>query len=192
MKYVLPLLAMFSLCFTAAFAEELPEDLQDMQNKYKNRMKVWALNDDDVEENDLDYFEITFQTRQDRRDEGELKYQLRIAVQLTDKKTKEVVYSRTTTAPKDLPEQESGDGSYGGYTEWAFRIPFGQLKKPKLTACAIEFGFTEGSTFVPVATLYDDVDSIDEILKGGGTKVRMRCTQNEHFIVRGADRGGRR
>ena len=188
MKYARPLLALLILGFSATIAEPLPENLKDMQSKYKNHMKVWDLNDDDIEINDVDYFEMTFQTRQDRRDEGKLEYQLRVAVQLTDKKTKEVVYAQTTAAPKPLPDREVGEGSYGGYTEWAFRIPFGTMKKPKLTACAIEFGFTQGSTFVPVATLYDDVDSLDEILKGGGTEVGIRCTRNEHFIVTGGDR----
>lgn len=193
MKYALPLLAVLSLGIAATGAE-LSEELKDLQDKYKSHMKVWNLDDDDIEENNKEYFVLSFLTRQDIRDEGVLKYQLYVTIQVTDKKTETTVYAQTISTPEPLPDEDSED-RYDGQTQWEFRIPFGEMKKPKLSACAIEFGFTEGSRFVPVATLYEDVDSADEIMNGDGTKVRMHCTQNEHSIRTAGDRspgsGGR-
>ncbi len=174
------MLSIFTLLcvYCSAGAEALPDYLQDMQEDYQGRIKVWAIKDDDVEDdNDNEFFVLQFESRQDDRDEGKLDYQMRVTVQLTDKKTKEVVYAQTTKVPRPLPPNDW----YADHTAWEFRIPFGDLKKPKLTAYAIEFGFLKDSHFVPVGVDYDEVDNAEEILKGGGTKVRMKCTRSAHY-----------
>jgi len=177
MKRILSILILLSICGPVV-AEALPDYLQDMQEKYKGRIKVWAVEDDDFEDdNDNEFFVLKFESRQDDRDEGKLDYQMRVTVQLTDKRTKEVVYAQATKVPRPLPPNDW----YSDHTAWEFRIPFGNLKKPKLTAYAVEFGFLKDSYFVPVGVEYDEVDSAEDILKGGGTKVRMRCTRSAHY-----------
>ncbi|MDH3346317.1 MAG: hypothetical protein OEL75_03955, partial [Kiritimatiellaceae bacterium] len=150
---------------------KLPEELQKKCKQYNGRIKVWGVADSDYEnDNDEDIFVLKFQSRQDPND-SDLKYKMRVTVQLTDKKTKEVVYAQTSHNPRSVGPD------YAGYTEWAFEIPFGNLKKPKLTAYAIEFGFIEDSHFVPVGVDYDDVECAEEITEGEGTKVKMKRTK---------------
>ena len=183
MKRILFILTVLATTLSLT-AEELPDYLVDLQDDYDGRLKVWELKDDDIEDRKgNDVFVIQFKTRQDIRDEGKENYQLCVTVQLTDKKTKMIVFSQSTMTPHPLPP-DAPQTRYAGYTEWEFQIPFGKLTRPKLSACTIEFGLTKDSFFVPVATLFEDVDSADEIMKGEGTKVKMKCTVNsKHFIV---------
>lgn len=162
--------------FLSATAAELPVYLTEMAEKYSNGMKVWAIEDDDMEDEDEnEFFVLQFESRQDKRD-NDLNYQMRVTVQLTDKKTKTVVYAQTTHNPRPVSEEW-----YADHTAWEFQIPFGQLEKPKMTACVIEFGFMKDTYFVPVAMDCDNADTPEEILEGGGTKVNMKCTESSHY-----------
>jgi len=176
MKRILSALIFLSITFSVT-AEELPDYLQDMKEKYEGRMKVWDIKDDDVEDkNGNDVFVLKFESRQDKRDR-DLNYLMRVTVQLTDKRTKAVVYAQTRKKPSSKPSLDW----YADHTEWEFQIPFGQLQKPKLTAYVIEFGFMKDSRFVPVAVDCDDVETPEEIMEGGGTKVAMKCTRSRHI-----------
>jgi len=178
MKTILSILILFSI-FLSTTADELPSYLTELAEEYENRMKVWAVTDDDFEDdNDNEFTVIKFQTCQDERDEGKEEYQVRVTVQLTDKKTKTIVYAQATEKPTRLPSNDT----YADHTAWEFRIPFGSQQKPKLTACVIEFGFIKDKYFVPVNADYDKVDSAEEIMTGEGSKVDMKCTiRSAHY-----------
>lgn len=95
---------------------------------------------------------------------------MRITVQLKDRKTETVVFSQITeTAPK---VKKSKLDRYGMHL-WECRIPYGSMKRPKLSACAVEMGFEKKECFVPVSADYDKVDSAEEIIKGEGSEVEM-------------------
>jgi len=138
---------------------------------------VWQVNDDDIEdENDNKYFILEFESRQDDRD-TDLDYQMRVTVQLTDKKTKEVVYAQTMYKPHPIP----GNDKYADHTAWKYQIPFDFLIRPKLTAYVIEFGFMQDSYFVPVAVECDDAETPEEIIEAGGKEVKMECIYCSHY-----------
>lgn len=176
MKRILSVLTL-SLSLSA-IAGELPEDIQELRDSLNGHMKIWAVKDDDFEDdNDNEFFVLKFESCQDDRDEGKADYLMRVTVQLTDKKSGAVIYAQTSRKPKPLPP----DDKYADHTKWEFQIPFGQMKKPKLTGCVIEFGFKNGSVLVPVDVYCDDVDTPEEIMNGEGTRVKMRCTRSTHY-----------
>jgi hypothetical protein len=171
MKYLLSLM-MFFYSFVSISAAELPEYLQELKEDYESKMKVWAIEDDDFEDDDdKEWFVLKFCSTQDDTNKSiKLNYLMRVTVQLTDKKTDTVVFAQMEREKiKTINHMEY----YSGRTEWQFWIPFGEMKKPKLTAYAIEFGFKQDGYFVPVAVDYDGVESAEEILEGGGQNVTM-------------------
>ena len=176
MKHLISALVLSVICLSTSLGE-LPEHLEELKGDYENRIKVWGVLDDDIEdENENEFFIIKFKSFQDYR-ASDLDYKMRVTVQLTDKKTKSVVFAQATKKP-----QLMSSSHYAGYTEWTFRVPYGKLNRPKLTAYAIEFGFMEDSFFLAVAVDFDDVDSAEEIMEGEGTEVKMMCSQSEHMI----------
>ena len=100
---------------------------------------------DSEDDDDNEFFMLEFESRQDERDR-DLKYQMRVTVQLNDKKTKKVVYAQTTYEPPELPPNDH----YADHTAWEFRIPFWMfLKRPKLEAYIIEFVIIENGKNIP-------------------------------------------
>jgi len=177
MKRLLSILILFSIFFSAT-AADLPDDLKELQKEYKGQIKIWGVNDDDFEdEDDNEFFVLTFQSCQDER-KPDLNYLMRVTVQLTDKKTGSTVFAQTKKKPRPVPL----DGKYANSTKWGFQVPFGEMKKPKLTAYAIEFGIMKDGTFVPVGFEYDEVESAEQIMTGEGTEVKMKNTLSQHQI----------
>lgn len=113
---------------------------------------------------------------QDKRD-NHLSYEMQVTVQLTDKKTGTVGFAQVIDAPGPITDLDR----YAGYTNWEFRIPFGDMKNPKLTACVIEFGFVKQDLFIPISVFCDDVDSAEEIISAGGTELSMKSRGGKHF-----------
>lgn len=177
MKYIFLSLFSFSLFFFAT-ADELPKHLQELKEDYENKIKVWGVNDDDVEDdNDNKFFVLKFCSRQDDNDKSViLNYWMHVTVRLTDRKTQTVVFAQAEQKSRPIRDMTY----YAGQTDWEYRIPFGQMKKPKLDAYAIEFGFRQDGNFVPVAVEYDDVEFAEEILAGEGTKVNMIFVRSQH------------
>ena len=174
MRFIFLTVALFC-SFISVTADELPEYLQELKEDYENKIKVWAIDDDDFEDDDeKEWFILKFCTSQDDNDKSvQLSYRLRITVQLTDKKTDTVVFSQIEWDKIKIIGDMVG---YTGRTDWQFWIPFGEMKKPKLTAYVIEFGLKRDGYFVPVAVECDGVESAEEITEGGGSKVKMYHT----------------
>lgn len=171
MKYLLACLVLF-VSFSAATSAELPQDLADLAEEYESGMRIFGINDDDYEDkNENEFFTLNFETQVDPT-KGDPGYLVRVTVQLHDKKTDTQVFAQTEQRVKTIPEKGTGQSTL------MFEIPYGTMKRPKMTACAIELGFKKNGQFIPVVTDYDKVDSADEIMSGEGSKVRMSCTKN--------------
>lgn len=176
MKYLFAVLVLFATFFSAS-AADLPDYLKDLQEKYANGMNVVSVSDDDFkDDNDNKFFVLKIVSRQDDR-VTDLDYLMRVTFQLTDKKAKSVVFCQVEKKPRPVPPADY----YADRTDWEIRLPFGQLKRPKLTAYAVEFGFRMDGYFVPVATDYDKVDSAEEILNGEGTEMKTDYMSCAHW-----------
>jgi len=177
MKRLLSVLILFSIFFsTTTIAAELPANLKELQEELGDKIKLMSVDDDDFEDdNDNEFFVLMVKSSQDERD-IDMRPLMRVTVRLFDKKTKTTVFAQVEKKAGKLP----GNDRYAGSTKWEFHIPFGDMKKPKLVAYAVEFGVMEGSTFVPGAFEYDDVESAEEIMNGEGTKVKMTCPVSKH------------
>lgn len=176
MKGLLELLIIF-VAFFSVTAEEIPEYLLDMADEYGDNTRLFSINDDDVEdENGNDFFVLKFCTFQDDTHEKPFGYTLRVTVQLTDRKTQTVVFDQIE---ENIPQRKIGKMTYYEGHAWEYQIPFGEMKRPKLSAYAIEFGFEKDGHFVILAADYDKVDSADEILNGEGHEVKMKRTRQD-------------
>jgi hypothetical protein len=158
-------------------AAALPsEEVEKLQDKYKGHMKVWAVTEDDYETGSgKEFFVLKFQSRQDIRD-NDLKYEMHVTVQLTDKKTGITGYAEAFESPGPITDIDR----YINYTMWEFRIPFGDMKKPKMTACVIEFGFVHQGQFIPISVECDKADSSEQIIAAGGTELDIKCRTAAH------------
>lgn len=174
LRYIFSLLAL-GLYTSAA---EISEEVEKLQDDYKGHMKFWGIADDVYEAaSGKEYFVLKFQSRQDVRD-NDLNYEMHVTIQLTDKKTKTIGYAESIDSPGPVDVDK-----YLGYSDWEFRIPFNGMKKPKMTAYAIEFGFIKGGQFIPIYTDYDKVESAEEIVAAGGAKLEMKCRQaGRHWV----------
>ncbi len=157
-------------------AAELSEEIEKLQDKYKGHMKVWAVTEDDYETSSgKQFFVLKFESRQDIRD-NDLKYEMHVTVQLTDRKTGITGYAEAFESPGPIVDVDR----YINYTTWEFRIPFGEMKKPKMTACVIEFGFVHQGQFIPVSVVCDKADSSEEIIAAGGIELDIKCRRAAH------------
>lgn len=172
-RFILILLTL-GLCAAAA---EVSEEVEKLQNEYKGRMKVWAVEEDEYEApNGKEFLVLKFESRQDIRD-TDLNYEMHVTVQLTDKKTKTVTFAKAV----DVPGAITDINRYADHTAWEYRIPFGNMQKPKLTAYAIEFGFLKEGEFIPIAAEYDKVESAEEIAAAGGKEIKMQSRGGRHY-----------
>lgn len=175
MKHLLTGLILTALTLSAT-AAELPDYLKKMAEKYENGMALINFNDDDMEDdNGNEFIVFTFGSRQDEREKRE--FSMRVTVQLSDKKTKTSGFAQMVTSPHRVPK------NYAGQTDWEFRIPFGDMKKPKVSAYAVEFGFTQDSYFVPVVAEYEDTESAEEITKGKKPDLKIKQTKCTHWYI---------
>lgn len=175
MQYIRSILILLTLTLRVG-AAEISEEVQELQDDYKGRMKVWAITDDYYENSrGNEYFVLKFESRQDTRDNN-LNYEMHVTVQLTDKKTELTGYAQIVEVPGPIRDVDN----YADHTAWEFRIPFGNMKKPKMTACVIEFGFVKKNQFIPIAVDCDDVDSPEEIIDAGGVELDIKCKRSSH------------
>lgn len=167
-------LAGFLMAGAAGLSEDQLEDLQDT-------LKIRAVNDDDFEDDfDVEYFQLKFATGQNVKYEGQdsYKFYVRVTVELTDKKTSTVCYVQMARERGDV------DTEYTGVDEWEMTVPFGDLKKPKLTAYVIQYGVLVGTEFIVAVTETDKVDTLEELT----TRTTKRHDQkpemkHQHFFI---------
>jgi len=156
MKYYTMLFAFCLSCFTS-FGAELPDELAELKEARKGKVKIGGVIDDTVRGDDDEKFEVLkFYTSQ--YEDDELVYRVRVTMEITDKDDN-IYFARLAR------EQGPLHPDYIGEDRWAFQVPHGDLKRPKLTAYAIQYGFFKDGILVPLAEEFDDVDSVDEIME---------------------------
>ena len=94
---------------------------------------------------------------------------VRIAVELTDKKTKQVYLAGEMKNFGEMPDGYVGEGY------WELSMPYGDIDKLKLTAYVVEFGVMNGGAFVPFLTECDHAKSYDELTGRTAQKFPNQC-----------------
>jgi len=142
----------------AALTEDEMESLEDYVN-------LAAINDDDYEdENEVEYFELTFRTNQrGGEDFSKFKFMAKAFIELKDKKTDTVCHVAV------FKEKPSGGSTYTGTDEWRVLIPYGEMHRPKMEACVVQYGVMDTKdgepVFVPIVEDFDDAETIEELLE---------------------------
>lgn len=170
MKYLSLILLLLGISICSVTAA----DLTERQEELSEQLKLLSVDDDDFEDdNDNEFFVLHVKTSQDAN-ALDLTPTMRVTVKLFDKKTKTTVFAQKEQGGKRINDR------YTGTTRWEFHIPFGDMKKPKLEAYAVELGLNEGGTFIAGAFEYDGVESADEIMSGEGSKVQITKSTCAH------------
>lgn len=170
MKYIFFILILLAT-FLSVNAVELPESLTDMAEEYAGDIRIWGVNDDDFEDdNENEFFVLKFSSFVDYSKSIPFEPLIRVTVQLTDRKTKTVVFSQIKAA---APKVSARNAQYYSGHRCECLIPYGTMKRPKLSACAVEIGFKQDGYFVPVYAEYDKADSAEEIMHGEGNEVSL-------------------
>jgi hypothetical protein len=158
-----------SLVAGAALTEDELENLD-------NYVNLNAVNDDDFEdENEVEYVELTFRTNQN--DDYTYKFFAKVFVELEDKKTKTVCHAQAV-------KQKPATGSdYNGTDRWRVLIPYGEMKRPKVSAYVVQYGVMDGGKFVVIAEDMDDVDSVEELLERSSQEVKVAKFENQYDSI---------
>jgi len=171
MKRCLIALILLACCFSASAKKlpehlaKLPKELLEKREQMEGRIKIGSVNDTTIENDDDEEISVLkFYTCQDERDN--LNYRMRVTIELTDDRGKGDSYFAQLSC-----KQPSVPLEYTGETTWEFHLPHGELKKVKMTAYAVQYGFFESGTFVPVSEKFDDVDSAEEITTRTTTRI---------------------
>jgi hypothetical protein len=105
--------------------------------------------------------------------EGMKEIRVRVAVELTDKKTKQAYLVKQTGRFADMLDVHEGEYEGEGY--WELYMPYGDFDKLKITAYVVQFGVMDGDTFVPFQTECDDVKSYDELIDRTANEFPNSC-----------------
>jgi len=171
------LLAVFCLSCFASFGAGLSEDEME---RFKKSVKIISINEDTVRGDDDSKSEvIKFSTYQDENDDA-LNFRMRITVELKDK-------SKKTYFAQMARGQGALDSEYTGEDNWEFKIPHGDLERPKISAYAIQYGILCEGEFIPVVEEFDDVDSAEEITVRTTTRIDIQSTKHTYSYRSGDD-----
>ncbi len=178
MKYRL-LTSLICLGCSLAFGADLSEELEDLKDDRDGQVRIGTVNDDTIRTDDDEKIEVLkFSTFQGQSDE--LTYRIRVTLELTDNRGKGDVYFAQLQREQGPIPIDSPDQVYLGTDSWEFQIPHGELKKPKLTAYTIEYGFFKDGVFVPVAEEFKKVDSADEIKDRADHRLDLQITKHTY------------
>jgi polyhydroxybutyrate depolymerase len=103
-------------------------------------------------------------------------YKVRLTVSLEDRNGK-VYFGRIITNAPDLPL------GYTGESDLEFYIPHGDIQRPKLKTFVLQYGVRHNNMFVPVADLFEGVDSVDEIVQKSVDRVKIHKGQFSSWYV---------
>ena len=98
---------------------------------------------------------------------------IRVAVELTDRKTKQVYRVEEMGKFGDLLAIHHDD--YQGEGRWELHMPCGELDKLKVTAYVVQFGVIDADAFVPLQTECDHVGSYDELMDRAAEEFPNPC-----------------
>lgn len=135
-----------------------------------------------IDDKKVELLEVTTLQNNDEEDfEG---YRIRMVVELTDKKAKKsYLVDYKANRPSDL------DTQYTGEDHWTLYMPHGDLERVKLTGYAIQYGFMDGEEFVVFGEEFDDVDSLDELLKRTTTPLPGTMRLKHYYMYEDEDEG---
>ena len=161
-----------SLCVVAAafvsLGAELSKDLLKLQEDLSSRTKIGTVNDTTLRDNDKKFEVLKCSTNQDPR-KKDLNFRMRVTVELTDK-------AENTCWAQINREQGPVDKEYTGEDVWEFRIPHGEMEKPKVTAYAVQYGILKDGEFIPVAEKFSKVDTVEEITSKSANRIEFSQT----------------
>ena len=92
---------------------------------------------------------------------GEFRGAIHIAIELTDKNKTVYWGDATVLAPKFKANKQGRFPS--GMMEWVFEVSVADMKRPKITGYAVEFGYEDDGDFVVLDADFDDVDNAQEL-----------------------------
>ncbi len=95
---------------------------------------------------------------------------IRIAVEMTDRKTKKTYLAEETRKYGRIVSDTDQYDDYSGEGYWEFRMPYGSFDKLKVTAYVVQHGVMDGGEFVPFETECDDVKSYSELVERTSVK----------------------
>jgi len=158
MKYYI-LLAVF---FTSHLM--VAGELSEKELKRLREVEIGGVRVDTWKNNDREKFErLEVDTSQNMEDPIELdmtRFRMRLIVELTDRQGQTYLVQFTGNAP------EYYESEYQGEDHWRLHMAHGNLERFKTTAYAIQYGFMDGKTFVPLAEVEDDSDEmLDRVRK---------------------------
>lgn len=105
---------------------------------------------------------------------------IRIAVEMTDRKTKQPYLAEEAGGFGNMPANYEGKGV------WELTIPYEEFEKLKMTAYVIEIGVLDGDTFVPVLAECDHAESYEELAgRTAMQKFPNRCKLSSVVMVDG-------
>jgi len=155
MRILLGVLVLMASCFSS-FAKEEASPEQVMVKALQKHVKLGSVNVKSERDDEKQKFEvIATQSKQDEDDP--FIGTMRFTFEMTDKEG--VVYFGQGKA-----SQKAHDREYAGADDWQFKISHGDLKFPKLTAYALEYGYESNGTFVVVQQSVKKAESGDEIM----------------------------
>jgi len=92
---------------------------------------------------------------------GEFRGLIRVSIEFTDKNKK--VYWGKVKLPVPVFKVNKQGRSPNGMITWAFEAPAYDMKRPKITGFAVEYGYKKGDEFMALDAEFDDVDSAQEL-----------------------------
>lgn len=93
---------------------------------------------------------------------GDFRGAIRIWIELTDKNKK--VYFGKVKHPAPVFKINKMGRSPNGMITWAFEVLASDMKRPKVTGFAVEYGYKDGDEFKVLDAKFDDVDSAQELV----------------------------
>ncbi len=147
-------LVLLCMCNLFVVAEEIPK--KELK-KLKRSVKILSVSDRKTEnQEDEKIFLLKFDTNQDEDNDEQFKYRFRVTVEITDK-AKNTYFAQVQASQRALHED------YLGEDTWEFHIPIGNMERPKLSACVIQYGILHEGKFIPLNEDFDDVDTVEEL-----------------------------
>ena len=148
------LIAAAAALAAGALAQETPE-IEAMKKALGKELSLGSILKTDYRDDDDQKFERVKLVTEQNRDDSFVGT-MRFTVELTGKNG-EVWWGQI------LRKQAKRPPEYEGRDEWIFDFPHGDLRNPKITAYALEYGWETNSVFIPVEQEFYKVESADEI-----------------------------
>lgn len=92
---------------------------------------------------------------------GEFQGAIRVSIELIDKEKN--VYWGKVALPAPVFKVNKQGKSPNGMITWVFDVLSADMKRPKITGYAVEYGVKENDEFVALDAQFDDVDSAQEL-----------------------------